>query len=147
VIHLVAASAGSRRTDPRHEPAIEPAGFSALLLLDALRVALELSVESFDVDARVRRTEILERHQRLDEEVPRAAAAAALESQVKGRRHLDERAEKLLLGLLGRAPELLPDFVALEVRPPVEELDTALERFAQSSSAFWKAGRPSSLST
>ena len=104
-------------------------------------------MEPLDVDARVRRAEVLERHQRLDEEVPRAPSAAALESQVKGRRHLDERAEELFLGLLGRAPELFPGLVALEVRPPVEELDTALERFAQSPSAFWKAGRASSRST
>ena len=104
-------------------------------------------MELLDVDARVRRAEVLERHQRLNEEIPRTAPAATLESQVKSRRHLDERAEKLLLGLLGRAPELFPGFVALEVRPPIEELDAALERLAQSSSAFWNAGRPSSLST
>ena len=93
-------------------------------------------MELLHVDPGMRRPEIFERHQGLDEKIARTAPAAALEAEMERSGDLDERAQELLLRLFRGPPELLPDLVTLEVSSSIEELDAALELVAQISCAF-----------
>src|ERR1043166_9841517 len=104
-----------RAPDPGRKPAVEPACLALLPCFDTLGVRRQLAVQALDIDAEMLGTIVLERGQRLHEQVAGAASAAALEAQVQRSGHLNEPADKLLVALLRYAPELLPDLVGFEI--------------------------------
>src|SRR5262249_60879371 len=113
----------SARAQTGEAEAIEQA-VGALQVADPVQVHLEFADQRFDVDTVRRGTVVLERHQRLREQVDRAAHGTASGTQMEARGELHEPLEEApILG--GRlAPRLLPHLLGAEVAAAVEEPDT-----------------------
>src|SRR3989454_6161878 len=111
---------------PRDAKAIEQA-VGTVDGLDPVEVGAELGDQGLDVDAVRGGAIVLERDQRLREEVDGAARRAAPGAEVEGGGELHEALQEATLLCRRRPPGLLPHFLRAQVAAAVEEAQAAAE--------------------